>query len=163
MFEITIEVKASGHPDAEEDLHAELQERILEFARDIERMLTHLSHTTTGSRIEVGVSIKLQELETGPCQIEYIGPLGDRSQAIYRCHTHRYNFFGHITVKPKFCPELPISIKCPRCKQDPPNLLVRVDTKDGNQFLGCPKCAHTQPIPEHLHLEAAGVARLPGF
>lgn len=53
-------------------------------------------------------------------------------------------------------------VGCPRCGAAT-LLVVRTNRQQGNQFLGCPnwpKCGHTQPIPEHIRMEAAGQPRL---
>lgn len=102
------------------------------------------------------------------CDIKHVGPADNA----YNCLTHKYSFYGHPEVEPTFCPKLPIAIKCPNCDEHPDRkhkrhtLVVRTNHENGTQFLGCPNfpdCKHTQEIPEHLRLEAAGAERLPGF
>jgi len=51
---------------------------------------------------------------------------------------------------------------CPNCKPLV-KLIVKTNSKNGNQFLGCPNwpdCNHTEPIPEHVRMEALGQPKL---
>jgi len=62
-----------------------------------------------------------------------------------------------------------VSRTCPICREEgrgSVKLIVRTNRDNGTQFLGCPNwpaCTHSEPIPEHVKMEAAGAARLPGF
>lgn len=58
---------------------------------------------------------------------------------------------------------------CPDCRDEgrgAVKLVVRTNSENGTQFLGCPNfpmCRHSEPIPEDVKMEAAGATRLPGF
>lgn len=57
---------------------------------------------------------------------------------------------------------LEVAITCPKCGPAT-KLKVRENHQNGSQFLGCPnwpQCDHTQGIPEHVKMEAAGQPRL---
>lgn len=62
-----------------------------------------------------------------------------------------------------------IVIHCPACAAEGRGqalLVIRKNRENGSQFLGCsnyPMCRHTQELPEHVAMEAAGAQRLPGF
>jgi ssDNA-binding Zn-finger/Zn-ribbon topoisomerase 1 len=52
-------------------------------------------------------------------------------------------------------------ITCPECGS--PKLVVRTNTANGGQFLGCPNwpnCKHTQSIPESWKMRATGQPEL---
>ena len=58
-----------------------------------------------------------------------------------------------------------VSKCCPECGTGS-KLVVRTNSKDGSQFLGCPnypECKHTEPIPQDIRMIQAGAQRLPGF
>ena len=56
-----------------------------------------------------------------------------------------------------------ITMPCPECGLP---LVVRRNSLNDSEFLGClgyPECRHTEGLPEHLKLRAAGAVALPGF
>jgi ssDNA-binding Zn-finger/Zn-ribbon topoisomerase 1 len=56
-----------------------------------------------------------------------------------------------------------IQVLCEACGKP---MVERVNRATNEGFLGCsqyPTCTHTMPLPEHLKLERAGYAQLPGF
>jgi ssDNA-binding Zn-finger/Zn-ribbon topoisomerase 1 len=58
-----------------------------------------------------------------------------------------------------------VSRDCPECGSGS-KLIVRTNSKDGSQFLGCPNypgCRYTEPIPQDIRMILAGAQRLPGF
>ncbi|MEA1999658.1 MAG: topoisomerase DNA-binding C4 zinc finger domain-containing protein [Euryarchaeota archaeon] len=53
-------------------------------------------------------------------------------------------------------------VLCPKCNP-PVKLIVKTNSHNGNQFLGCPNwpnCKHTQVIPEEWKMRAAGQQEL---
>jgi ssDNA-binding Zn-finger/Zn-ribbon topoisomerase 1 len=55
-----------------------------------------------------------------------------------------------------------VTVPCPNCGIDT-RLVVRVNKKNGLQFLGCPnwpQCDHTQNVPDHIRMEALGAPKL---
>jgi ssDNA-binding Zn-finger/Zn-ribbon topoisomerase 1 len=61
--------------------------------------------------------------------------------------------------KPQLQDGLETTIVCPACQLNPPRLIVKTNRRNQGQFLGCPnwpECHHTQPIPEHMILQATG-------
>lgn len=71
--------------------------------------------------------------------------------------------------KPKPLKQLPVNSQvrkaCPTC--GPAVLLiVKTNSINGSQFLGCPnfpKCRYSEEIPESIRLELSGYCKLPGF
>lgn len=56
----------------------------------------------------------------------------------------------------------PTAKACPECAADV-YLIVKTNSKNGSQFLGCPNfpaCRHTEPIPEDIKLRLLGQKRL---
>jgi hypothetical protein len=43
-------------------------------------------------------------MTTNDCEFKHIGPLGGEPMDIWRCLTHRYNFFHRRGHKPTICP-----------------------------------------------------------
>jgi ssDNA-binding Zn-finger/Zn-ribbon topoisomerase 1 len=51
---------------------------------------------------------------------------------------------------------------CPRCGAAH-RLIIRTNTRDSSQFLGCPNyptCRYTEPLPEDIRMELLGQRRL---
>ncbi|MBN1815340.1 MAG: topoisomerase DNA-binding C4 zinc finger domain-containing protein [Anaerolineae bacterium] len=58
-----------------------------------------------------------------------------------------------------------VEVYCPHCVP-PVRLVVKTNTRNGSQFLGCPNwpdCTYTRPLTEDLVMIAQGAVRLPGF
>lgn len=67
-----------------------------------------------------------------------------------------------MSEKQKWEDGLEAKIICPECGS--PVLVVRTNSKNGGQFLGCPRwpeCKHSEPIPESWKMRAQGQPELP--
>ena len=57
-----------------------------------------------------------------------------------------------------------LDVQCPRCHRV---MVVRTNTKNGSEFLGCSgwpdECRETMPLPAYLEVKRAGGQPLPGF
>lgn len=64
--------------------------------------------------------------------------------------------------KPEFENNREVDLRCPECSADT-KLLIKTNTHNGSQFLGCPNypaCRFTREIPESLKMELRGFQRL---
>ena len=90
-----------------------------------------------------------------------------------KCYTYQNELYNPSSlvslpqeVRMKLQERATVNRYCPVCNPDPPKLIVRTNRQNDSQFLGCPnypECNHTESIPEHIYMEAAGASKLPGF